>query len=157
VNHLQKSGITVLVSHMAAGAALVRFVIDVGTLGRQLRAFPGRPSFPFDAVNFLELELAREVEVPHHRFPPGLLNLAEVGMDRRLCQPQMLGNRCLGPPLDIEIGHLFSALVQGHLLRSSNRHYWTSLGIAKLGPALGQMSAQGANLWESAQTGQDAT
>jgi hypothetical protein len=84
---------------MPASAALMRLITDVRALNRLLRANPCCPGLTFHAIDLLQLDLARQVEVSHGRFQPVLLNASEVGGNGRLATSQVGGDLHLWPAL----------------------------------------------------------
>jgi hypothetical protein len=60
---LEESGVTVLILHLTTGFALVGFVGGGGRLQRFLGPFPGGPGLSLNAVDLLQLDLARFIKI----------------------------------------------------------------------------------------------
>jgi hypothetical protein len=118
----------------------VRFVAYVCALSRLLRALPRGPRLAFDAVNLLELDVARFIEVTHGGGTPFGPYLPQVLGDGCLVVSQVLGNLHLGPSLDVQIGRFLTALKHGQLLAPAYRHYETS-SLCELRRQLAKMRA----------------
>jgi len=103
-------------------AALGGFVVDVGRLGRLLGTDPGGPGLALHTVDLLQFHFAGLVEVPYGRLPPLPANLHQVAGDRSLRAAQLVGDGHLRPGLQVQVGHLLTALDDGQLVASFDRH-----------------------------------
>jgi hypothetical protein len=122
MDDFQEPRVAVLVLHVPARAALRCLIADVGRLGRLLGAFPGGPRFALHAIDLLELDLPRKVEVAHGRLPPLGLNLSQIGRDRGLGIADVCGDLHLRPALEVQVGHFLAALGDGEFLTAPDRH-----------------------------------
>jgi len=122
VDDVQVTRVAVAVADVAACFAVIGLVEGVRALIRLLRAFPRGPSFPFYAVDLLDLDLAGQVEVADGRQAPLGLNLLEIEADGRLFDSYALGNLALRQSLEIEIGDLLSTSVDRDASTAADRH-----------------------------------
>jgi hypothetical protein len=101
VDLVQETRIANLVAHGLLGPRAGAFIIDRGRLRWFLRSLPGVPGLPFQKIDLLQFQFAGLVEVADTRFPPLLANLFQVIRDRRLADPEMLGDLGLRPVLQV--------------------------------------------------------
>jgi hypothetical protein len=99
VDLLQEPRVADLVLHQPLGILFGAAAFDPRLLGRFLRAIPGRPRFPFQSIDLLQLNRLKHVEVANARLAPIGIDTLQIPTDRCLGNLQLLCDRSLGPAL----------------------------------------------------------
>ncbi len=89
--------------------------------------FPSSPGLSLDAVDLAEFEFAGLVEISDSRVSPLGLYSFQIRADSRLADAYLFGDIRLRPALEIQVGYVFAAFLDGQAFTLLDRHYRVSL------------------------------